>query len=119
MQILVQQEAQRSSARKIRLLCGEVNNGSTTIVTIQDDKGNWVDLTNKLAIEEAIVLNNKAKFQQSFHTTFMQPPLCRIFGFKALTATSRSVLAGVYDPLSDIDDHVKTLLEDLYTPEAG
>jgi hypothetical protein len=49
----------------------------------------------------------------------MQPPLCRIFGFKALTATSRSVLAGVYDPLSDIDDHVKTLLEDLYTPEAG
>jgi hypothetical protein len=42
----------------------------------------------------------------------MQPPLCRIFGFKALTATSRSVLAGVYDPLSDIDDHVKTRVAD-------
>jgi hypothetical protein len=81
LQILVQQEAQRSSARKIRLLCGEVNNGSTTIVTIQDDKGNWVDLTNKLAIEEAIVLNNKAKFQHLFI-----PLSCNLLfaGFSAL-----------------------------------
>jgi hypothetical protein len=55
------------------------------MVTIKDDSGNWVDLTDKVDIEVAIMKNNKEKFEQSFHLPFLQPPLVDEFGFKGLT----------------------------------
>jgi len=54
-------EKQRSRARKIHF-------------PIQDAEGNTIDLTEKLDIEKAIVKNNKEKFEQAFHTPFIQPP---------------------------------------------
>jgi hypothetical protein len=41
------------------------------MVTVQGPHGDWVGLTFKADIEEAIVNNNKEKFKQSFHTPFL------------------------------------------------
>jgi hypothetical protein len=67
---LITQKKQLSSARNIENLRGKVFQGSTTMLTIQDDNGNWIALMDKLDIEEAIVLNNKAEFQQPFTLPF-------------------------------------------------
>jgi hypothetical protein len=67
-------EKQRSRARKIHFLQGKMRAGGTTLVTIQDAEGNTIDLTEKLDREKVIVKNNKEKFEQAFHTPFIQPP---------------------------------------------
>ncbi len=56
----------------IRFLQGKASNGTTTMVTIQDAAGNWVELTSKQDIEHTIIQNNQEKFQQSFNTPFMK-----------------------------------------------
>jgi hypothetical protein len=87
------------------------------MVTIQDAAGNWVELTSKQDIEHTIIQNNQEKFQQSFNTPFMQPPLSHLFGFCGLTSSVQAVLAGVFEPPEDTDTQVKSLLEELQMPE--
>jgi len=86
------------------------------MVTIHDTNGNKVDLTSRSDIEAAILQNNRNKFQQSFHTPFLQPPLRHLFGFKGQTSAARSVLARVYDTPDDLDFYVRELLEELHMP---
>lgn len=72
---LREREQQRSTARKIRFLQGKIRSGSTTIVSTTDSLGKRQDITEKTAIERAILESNKQKFSQSAHTPFYQPPL--------------------------------------------
>lgn len=90
-------EKQRATARKIRVIRGKLNSGSTTMVMVQLESGESIDLASKKDIELAIMKNNEEKYQQSFHTPFLQFPLRGEFGFKGLTEASQAVLAGVYD----------------------
>jgi hypothetical protein len=96
LQQLHQLKAQRATAAKIRWLQGKIHSGGTTLVTIQNESGEWVDLTDKRDIEAAILKSNTAKFQQSFHMPFMRPPISTEFGFKGLTGSSQAVLPQVY-----------------------
>ena len=66
---LQQRERQRSSARKIRYLRGKLSTECTTLVTVQDEQGQWVDLTSKHEIEKAIVQNNQAIFPYPLYGT--------------------------------------------------
>jgi hypothetical protein len=111
-------ENQRSKLRKIRYLRGKINMGSKTIVTNQIDNGSFKDLKGKHKIKEAIFANNQAKYQQSFHTPFLQSPLREEFGFKGLTTASQAVLGGVYETDSHIDQFMKAFIEELILPQA-
>ncbi len=62
--------------------------------------------------------NNQLKYQQSFHTPFLQSPLHEDFGFKGLTTASQAVLGGVYEPQDDINKHTKDILNELAMPQA-
>ncbi len=110
-------EKQKASARKIKFLRGKLKSGSTTMVTVQQADGTYKDLTGKLEIEKAIMENNKEKYQQSFHTPFLQDPLRGDFGFKGLTFCSQAVLGGVYSPRADIDGYTRAVIEELQMPE--
>jgi hypothetical protein len=116
LQQLHQLKAQRATAAKNRWLQGKIHSGGTTLVTIQNESGEWVDLTDKREIEAAILKNNTAKFQQSFHMPFMRPPISTEFGFKGLTWSSQAVLPHVYIPHPDLNTHVVDLLDALHTP---
>ena len=116
--LLQQRERQRSAARKIRFLRGKLSTGSTTLVTIQDEQGHWIDLTSKHEIEKAIVQNNSEKFRQSFHTPFMVPPLKHLFGFKGLTSNAQAVLTGVHELPDHLVPSVLDLLNELRTPDS-
>jgi hypothetical protein len=115
-QAIRHREKQRDTARKIKYLRGKINTGSTTMVTIQTDKGRKRDLTEKKDIEEAIMKNNQDKYQQSFHTPFMCQPLRDEFEFKGLTKAAQAVLRGVYEPTQQIDEFTKAVLQELYMP---
>jgi hypothetical protein len=52
---LLQVEKQRDTACKVRYIRDEMNNGSTSMVQVQDDMGRWRDVTEKISIKEAIM----------------------------------------------------------------
>jgi hypothetical protein len=53
---------------------------------------------------------NKQKYQQSFHTPFLQSSLREEFGFKGLSTAAQAVLGGVYEPSTTIDPYIPKLL---------
>jgi hypothetical protein len=59
--------------------------GSITLVTDQNEFGEWQDITEKEGIEQAIMRENEKKYKQSFHTPFYQFPLASDFGSKRTT----------------------------------
>lgn len=87
------------------------------MVTIQDESGKWVDITNKEDIECAIMKNNKEKYEQSFHLPFLQPPLVEEFGFKGLTTASLAVLQGIYLSEDDQNPHISHFLKFFSMPD--
>ncbi len=111
-QVIRHREKQWNTARKIKYLRGKINTGSTTMVTILTKEGQKRDLTEKNEIEKAIMMNNEAKYQQSFHTPFMKSPLREEFGFKGLTTTAQAVLGGVYEPNESVDEITKAVLQE-------
>jgi hypothetical protein len=116
LKVLRHREQQRYSARKIRYLCGKINTGSTTMVSIPDGPDKWKDLTDKKSMETAILHNNSEKFSQSFHTPFYQPPISEEFGFQSLTPASQAVLDRFYEPPPNTPENVTNLLQELNKP---
>jgi len=103
---LREREQQRTLARKIKYLQGKIRTSITSMVSITDVDGNRQDITEKSAIEKAILDSNRRKFNQSSHTPFYQSPLKDEFGFKGLTAAPQAPLAGVYKSNHDIDSKI-------------
>ncbi len=90
--------------------------GSTTMVTIQLPAGEWQDILDKPSIEEAIMKENKLKYQQSFHTPFLRPPLITDFGITGVGRHSKDALHGTYKIPSNVDKHTKMFIEHLAYP---
>ncbi len=82
-------------------------------VTVHSDDGTSKDLTEKEEIEKAIMKNNEEKYQQSFHTPFLQHPLRDEFEFKGLTPAAKAVLGGVYKPSDSVDQYTRAIIEEL------
>ena len=109
-------EEQTRKARKIRHVRGKLATGSTTMVTIQLPSGEWQDILDKPSIEEAIMKENKSKYQQSFHTPFLRPPLITDFGLNGVGRRSKDALCGTYKTPPNIDKYTKMFLEHLAYP---
>jgi hypothetical protein len=115
--IIRHREKQRATARKIKFLRGKLIRNSTTMVTVQSEQGISKDLTEKADIEVAIMKNNQAEYQQSFHTPFLISPLREEFEFKGLTTAAQAVLGGVYVPKENDDPYTKDVLQELQMPQ--
>jgi hypothetical protein len=115
---LREREQQRTTARKIRYLQGKIRTGSTTMVSITDSDGVRQDITEKGAIEKAILDSNKNKFNQSSHTPFYQSPLREEFGFKGRTTAAQATLADVYESNHDINSKILDVIAQWQIPTA-
>jgi ribonuclease HI len=109
-------ESQRSTARKIKWIRNKLSHGGTTVVTVQNNDGSSHDITEKHAMEAAIMEANEAKFQQSFHTPFMQPPLVNELGYQGLGPASKQILSGEYIPHTNINSFTTEYIRQLQTP---
>jgi hypothetical protein len=103
-------KAQRSTATKIKFLRGKLTRNSTTIVTVKNDEGFSVDITDKHKMEKAIIASSKIKFQQSFATPFYKQLYNRLFGYKGLTKSSSQVLDGTFVPPANASSHMRDFL---------
>jgi hypothetical protein len=110
-------EAQRSTARKIKYLRGKLIRNSTTMVSIKQNNGTSVDITDKRQMEKAIISSNKKKFQQSFGTPFYKHPYNQLFGYQGLTTASQQVLNGNFTPPINASTYMKDFLSHLATPQ--
>jgi len=104
-------------ARTIRRLQNKLGKGNTTMVSIPTSDTTCIDLMGKREIEQAILQNNKKKFEQSFHTPFYQQPLLSDMGFKGLTSKAKQVLLGVCDPPGSLPPKLKNFIQHLQIPE--
>ena len=105
-------------AGKIRFLRGKTQDTGTTMVSVTLADGGTLDITGKEAIECAIIQNNTLKFQQSHQRPFYNRPLNWEFGYKGTTMAASSVLAGLYDPDTNVPTFEKLLLEALHKPDS-
>jgi hypothetical protein len=53
---------------------------------------------------------NRLKYQQSFHTPLMQPPLITDFGLLGTGLSSSDILHGKYNPPNNISQHINNYL---------
>ncbi len=109
-------EEQRRTARKIKHIRGKLSTGTTTLVTVQLPSGELQDIVDKSSIEQAIMNENKSKYQQSFQIPFMRPPLITDFGFLGIGRYSAEVLNGLYKPPNNISPCTKMYLQQLAYP---
>jgi hypothetical protein len=109
-------EAQHSTARKIKYLRGKLIRNSTTMVSIKQNNGTSVDITEKRQMEKAIIKSNKKKFQQSFGTPFYKHPYNQLFGYQGLTTASQQVLDGNFTPPNNASTYMRDFLTHLATP---
>jgi len=63
------------------------------MVSVENPSGGIADITEKKAMEKAIMDSNDREFNQSHHRPFYKEPLSTMFGFKGITTTAVTVLA--------------------------
>jgi hypothetical protein len=110
-------EQQRTVARKIHYLQGQLTRSSTTLVTVESPDGGLHDISKPREKEKAIMKNNEKKFQQSHHRPMYKPPLKYDLGFKGTSSSAAAVLAREYD-LSETPQNKASLLAALQMPNA-
>jgi hypothetical protein len=111
-------ESQRSTARKLKYLRGQLSKRSTTMVSITLPDGSNADITDKKEMEKTIIAANKKKFQQSFGTPFYKYPYNTLFGYQGVTKSSQKVLDGTFIPPADASNHMKDFLYHAAMPTA-
>jgi hypothetical protein len=89
----------------------------TTMVSVENPSGGIADITEKKAMEKAIMDSNDREFNQSHHRPFYKEPLSTMFGFKGITTTAVTVLAEVFSPNQQTPSHEELLLQHLAMPE--
>lgn len=75
------------------------------------------DITDKQAMEQAIMDSNEQKFKQSHRRPFYKEPLSTIFGFNGTTQAPAAIFADVFTPTPDIPNSKTLLLQHLSMPD--
>ncbi len=90
---LQQREQQRSLARQLHRIKGSVKRGLNELQVLQE--GQWVTVTDKLAIEQECIVEGKKRFVQANNTPCLSTDQVKLLGWTANTAASSSILRGI------------------------
>ena len=106
-------EKQRLRSRVIRRARGKTRNGGLTFVIAPNHEGNWVEVTDKTAMEEALINELKKRFNQATATPFLQRPLFSDIGPLGFGQAAGHILEGSYTPPSGTDPWAAKLIHHL------
>lgn len=67
------------------------------MVMVEESPGIFQDITQKTALEDAIMKSNSDKFKQAHRTSFYQQPLFKDFSYKGISQSAAAALARVYE----------------------
>jgi len=116
--MLLHREKQRATVVGIEYIRGKISTGSSSMVQVKDGTGRWQDVTEKHAMEQAIMDSTQQKFRASFGTSFMTTPLNADFGYLGNGQAADEVLEGTYVPPDHVDHYTKLFLQHLKQPES-
>ena len=88
------------------------------MVTVVNELGERIEITDKIEMENAILASNMSKFSQSFHTPCYQSPLKESLGFKGLSTGSQAILAGAYKPSDNLNSYIVDMLQQWEKPQS-
>ena len=104
-------ESQRATFRKIAAINQKTQDLSTKFVSVTSSKGTRI-ISEKRAMETAIINENKDKYHQTEETCpFMDDPLLTHFGEMGLGEYTELVLKGEYTPPDAESEQTKTFLK--------
>ena len=107
-------ESQRRTARNIRHIEQKIKGGATTHVVLTDPDGKTREITQKVQMEDAMLLENPRKYHQcEKHSSsqFLQQTFIDLFGNYGEGTATKEVLNGTFDPPESMDDDTKDFLE--------
>jgi hypothetical protein len=108
---LLDQERQRTSARRIKATLGKLSGGSVTKIDIEHENGQVEEVTTKEGIERACMDENEAKYRQTQNTPCMQEPLLDDIGYLGTSDSCEKILDGTYQPPRGTNVYTRELLE--------
>ena len=109
---LIEREGQRELFRKLAFINKKNQNLSTTFVIVRSGEGEEQDLTEKEAMEDAIIEENRKKYHQTEKTCpFKKYPLRQYFGEAGKGPVTDRLLEGKYSPTEDQSPQTRSFLE--------
>ena len=110
-------EAQRDAARHIKAVTKKIDNCSTTQVIVIRDDGSTVEITEKHAMENAIMHENEKKYHQCEGACpLLEGRLLQDIGLLGDGPAAASILDGTYVPPPDTDRGTALFLQALKRP---
>jgi hypothetical protein len=106
---LLLREQQRRDARIIKAASADVQRLALTMIKIKQGE-EWVEITEKDAMEKALCHELHQRFNQAQHTPFCSPMLLAEVGPLGVTGASENILEGNYTPPLGCDPWVNALL---------
>ena len=107
-------EAQRRTFRNIRHIEQRIKGGATTHVEITAEDGSVTELSDKDAMEAAMIRENPRKYHQCKglnSSAFLQTTFLELFGNYGEGPATREVLEGTFDPPFEIDNDTRDFLD--------
>jgi hypothetical protein len=87
-------EKQRREARQIKFVLKPTNRKGLSDIEVQDQSGQWVELTKQVDIEEALLHELSLWFNQAAETPFQTEPLLSTVGNVGTTPSADLILQG-------------------------
>ena len=110
-------EEARLTSRKIKFLTGKLQGGGTTFVTRTRRDGTVEEITDKVALETAIIKENIVKYHQTEDSCpLFTPQLMRDIGPMGEGPKVQDILQGTYECAPDTPKHVKTFIQSMSQP---
>jgi hypothetical protein len=115
---LEQREKQRRNARLIRRANGRLRSGGiSSVIAPVGENYDWVEVTDKKRIEQALLDENQRRFNQACDTPFMTHPLYNAVGPLGIGKGAQDILNGTFVFPAGTDPYAAKLIKQLQAPD--
>jgi hypothetical protein len=115
---LEQREKQRCDAQMIRRANGRLRSGGiSSVIAPVGENYDWVEVTDKKGIEQALLDENQRRFNQACDTPFMTHPLYNAVGPLRIGKGAQDILNGTFVIPAGTDPYAAKLIMQLKAPD--
>ena len=106
-------ERQREASRHLKRVLQRTHTGAVHEVEVLNSAGETVVLTDREAVEAALMDNNESRFRQTEDTPAMQGELLEDLGYLGMTTASAAILEGTYTCPPGTDSYTRDFFDTL------
>jgi hypothetical protein len=110
MKNLLTREQQRRDSRIIRFSMASKSRKSLSAIAVLDKNNEWQEITKQHPMEEALLQELKARFNQAANTPFQTPPLLDALGPLGVSDGAKQILRGHFATPRDSDEWSNRLI---------